>query len=79
MRFWIISAITGLRLITSASPFAQGADQNTRQQIDQIVAAYHENWNNHNAAGIAGLYTKDGVLVTPSAKVVIAGVTVTAY
>ncbi len=65
----IIGAIAALSLTTPVS--AQGVDQNTRQQIEKIVVAYHENWNNHNAAGIAGLYTKDGVLVTPSAKVVI--------
>jgi ketosteroid isomerase-like protein len=44
--------------------FAQGVDQNTKQQIDKIIAAYHEAWNSHNAAGIAALYTKDGIAVT---------------
>jgi len=50
--------------------FAQGVDQNTKQQIEKPIAAYHEAWNNHNAAGIAALYTKDGILVTQSPKVV---------
>jgi uncharacterized protein (TIGR02246 family) len=59
---WMFAAIAALSLTTSAS--AQGVDQNTRQQIEKVIAAYHENWNNHNAAGIADLYTKDGVLVT---------------
>lgn len=62
MRSWIISAIAVLSIATSA--FAQGVDQNTRQQIEKVIAAYHDNWNNHNAAGIADLYTDDGVLVT---------------
>lgn len=62
MRSWIISAIAVLSIATSA--FAQGVDQNTRQQIEKVIAAYHDNWNNHNAAGIADLYTSDGVLVT---------------
>ena len=44
---WIISAIA-VSLTTSA--FAQGVDQNTRQQIEQLVTTYRENWNNHNAA-----------------------------
>jgi uncharacterized protein (TIGR02246 family) len=59
---WIISPIIAIGLITSAP--AQGVDQNTKQQIEQIIAAYHDAWNNHNAAGIANLYTNDGILVT---------------
>ena len=59
---WVISAIAVFGLAFSAS--AQQVDQNTRQQIEKVIAAYHENWNNHNAAGIADLYTNDGVLVT---------------
>ena len=72
MRSWIISAIAALSFTTSAAS-AEQVDQNTRQQIERIVTAYHENWNNHNAAGIAGLYTKDGVLVTQAPKVVKTG------
>jgi uncharacterized protein (TIGR02246 family) len=65
MRSWIVNAITALGVITSvSSASAQGVDQNTRKQIEQILAAYHENWNNHNAVGIASLYVDDGVLVT---------------
>ena len=67
MRFSIILAFTALGLITSAS--AQQIDQNTRQQIERIAAAYVEDWNKHDAAGIAALYTKDGVLVTPTGAV----------
>jgi uncharacterized protein (TIGR02246 family) len=59
---WMFAAIAVLSLTTSA--FSQGVDQNTRQQIEKMTAAYHDNWNNHNAAGIADLYTNDGVLVT---------------
>jgi uncharacterized protein (TIGR02246 family) len=59
---WIILAFAAFSLTTPVS--AQGIDQNTRQQIEKTIAAYHENWNNHNAAGIADLYTNDGVLVT---------------
>jgi uncharacterized protein (TIGR02246 family) len=67
MRSSIIVAFTALGLITSAS--AQQIDQNTRQQIERIAAEYAENWNKHDAAGIAALYTKDGVLVTPTGAV----------
>ena len=62
MRSSIVVAFTTLGLITSAS--AQEIDQNTRQQIERIAAAYVENWNKHNAAGVAALYAKDGVQVT---------------
>src|SRR6516164_413455 len=65
---WIISPIIAIGLTTSAP--AQGVDQNTKQQIDQIIAAYHDAWNNHNAAGIAGLYTKDAILVTQAPQIV---------
>jgi uncharacterized protein (TIGR02246 family) len=78
---WIISATKFLRnsvgafaaviAIGLAPPaIAQGVDANTKQQIEKIIAAYHEAWNNHNAAGIAALYTKDGIMVTQSPKVV---------
>jgi uncharacterized protein (TIGR02246 family) len=62
MRSSITVAFATLALITSAS--AQEIDQNHRQQIERIAAAYVENWNKHDAAGVAGLYAKDGVLVT---------------
>ena len=48
----------------------QQVDQNTRQQIEQIVAEYRDAWNNHNAAEIAALYTKDGIVVTPAPQIV---------
>jgi uncharacterized protein (TIGR02246 family) len=62
MRSSIIVAFAALALITSAS--AQEIDQNHRQQIERLAAAYVENWNKHDAAGIAALYAKDGVQVT---------------
>ena len=62
MRSSFIVAFATLGLTTSAS--AQQIDQNTRQQIERIAAAYVENWNKHDAAGVAALYAKDGVQVT---------------
>jgi uncharacterized protein (TIGR02246 family) len=60
---WIISPIIAIGLTTSA-PAQQQVDQNTRQQLDSLYAAYHDNWNKQDGAGIASLYTPDGVLVT---------------
>jgi hypothetical protein len=51
--YWIISALAAVALTTSA--VAQGVDQNTRQQIEQLVTTYRANWNKQDAAGIAGL------------------------
>jgi uncharacterized protein (TIGR02246 family) len=62
MRSSVIVAFVTLALLASAS--AQQIDQNTRAQIERIAAAYVENWNKHDAAGIAALYTKDGVQVS---------------
>jgi ketosteroid isomerase-like protein len=59
----IAAAIAVLGLATVEAS-AQQVDQNTRQQIEQLSATYHENGNNHDAAGVAGLFTKDGVLVS---------------
>jgi uncharacterized protein (TIGR02246 family) len=67
MRSSIIVAFAAIGLITSAS--AQQIDQKTRQQIARIAAAYVENWNKHNAAGVAAHYAKDGVLVTGTGAV----------
>ena len=66
MRFWIMSAFAAVSFATPLS--AQQAD--LRQQIEQILTAYTGNFNKGDAAGVAGLYTKDGILVTPSAKIV---------
>ena len=62
MRSSIIVAFAAFGLITSVS--AQEVDQTHRQQIEQLAAAYVENWNKHDAAGVAALYAKDGAQVT---------------
>jgi ketosteroid isomerase-like protein len=65
---WIISPIIAIGLTTSAP--AQGVDQNTKQQIEQGIAAYHNAWNKQDAAGIAAVYTSDGVFVGSDVKAV---------
>jgi uncharacterized protein (TIGR02246 family) len=34
--------------------------------MESVVSSYAENFNKQNASGIAGLYTKDGVLISPA-------------
>ena len=67
----IVSAIAAVGLTTPAS--AEQADPSTRQQIERITDAFAENWNKQDAAGIAGLFTKDGVIVTSNARAVDTG------
>jgi uncharacterized protein (TIGR02246 family) len=66
MRPYWTSTIAAICFAASAS--AQQVDQSMRQQIERLAAAYTENWNKQDAAGIAGLYTRDGVLVTSTVK-----------
>ena len=57
-----VIAFVAIGIMTSAS--AQEVDQTHRQQIERLAAAYVENWNKHDAAGVAALYAKDGVHVS---------------
>ena len=68
---WIISAIAAMGLAASAS--AQEVDQNTRQQIEKIDAAFVEGYSKQDAAGIAGQFAKDGILVVAIGKHVYTG------
>ena len=71
MRSLIITAIAVLTIATPVS--AQGVDQGTRQQIERLAVTYAENFNKQDVAGIAGLYTNDGVLVSQGPRVVKTG------
>src|ERR1700680_3667341 len=64
MRAYQIVPIIVIALAPPAS--AQQSDRSLRHQIESVVSSYAENCNNQNASGIAGLYTKDGVLVSPA-------------
>ena len=70
---WIISVIAAMGL--AAPAFAQQLDQNsaTRQQIEQISAGFEKGYEKQDAAGIAGLFAKDGVLLTAIGKHVYRG------
>ena len=49
-----------------SAPALAADDQSGKQEVDKIVAAYTESFNKQNTAGIAELFTKDGVLVNPT-------------
>ena len=57
----------------AGSASAQQVDQNTRQQIEKIAAAFQEGYIKQDAAAIAGLFTKDGILIVPVGKHVYSG------
>jgi uncharacterized protein (TIGR02246 family) len=63
---WIISIVGAVGLATPAS--AQQVDQTTRQQIEQINAEFEKGYEKQDAAGIAKLFAKDGVLVAAIGK-----------
>src|SRR5258708_24637281 len=69
MRAYQIVPIIVIALALPAS--AQQSDRSLRHQIESVVSSYAENFNKQNASGIAGLYTKDGVLVTFRRKIVL--------
>jgi ketosteroid isomerase-like protein len=50
-------------LIAVSSGQAVAADENFKQQVEKIAAAYSENFNKQNAAGIAALYATGGMHV----------------
>jgi uncharacterized protein (TIGR02246 family) len=62
MRAYRIVPIIAIALALPAS--AQQSD--LRQQIESVASSFAENFNKQNASGIAGLFTKDGVLVNPT-------------
>ena len=59
----IILAIAAIGVAAPAS--AQQVDQNTRQQIEKIIATFDEGYSKQDAARIAGVFAKDGVLIVP--------------
>jgi uncharacterized protein (TIGR02246 family) len=44
----------------------QSVDPNVRQAIERVSAMYKECSNKGDAAGVAGVFTKDGVLISQS-------------
>ncbi len=60
----------------AASASAEQVDQNTRKQIEEVAVAYAAAIGKQDAAAVAVLYAREGVLVTqaaPGAKTVKSG------
>ena len=45
---------------------AKAVDPSVRKAVEQISAAYKEHFNKNDAAGVAKLFTKDGLLISQS-------------
>ena len=58
-----IATIALISFTISAS--AHVVDQTTRQQIENLTAAFVADWNKGDAAGMASAFTPDGVAVVP--------------
>ncbi|MGA7805471.1 nuclear transport factor 2 family protein [Bradyrhizobium sp.] len=52
--------------ILSAPAVAADADQGLKMEAEKIAAAYAENFNQRNSAGIAALYATGGIAVNPT-------------
>jgi uncharacterized protein (TIGR02246 family) len=44
----------------------RAVDPNVRKAVEGISAKYKEHFNKNDAAGVAALFTKDGLLISPS-------------
>jgi hypothetical protein len=45
---------------------AQTSGGSTQAAIERLTVAYMEQFNNHNAAGLAALFVKDGAIIAPT-------------
>jgi uncharacterized protein (TIGR02246 family) len=46
----------------------RAADPNVREAVEHISASYKEYFNKNDAAGVAALFTKDGVIISQSSE-----------
>jgi uncharacterized protein (TIGR02246 family) len=69
----LLVPLVGLAISFALPTYAQQkdlADPQTTQKILAIIKALVEGYNNHDAAAIAALYTRDAVLVTDSGPII---------
>ena len=63
MRLCWVFGVATVACVLPAS--AQQVDQNLRQQIELLSTTYVDLYNGGDATGLAGLFTKDGLFVSP--------------
>ena len=61
----ILSAIVGLIAFAISMPSHAHEQAEAEKAVAAVVAAYIEKYNSKDAAGVAALYTEDGILVPP--------------
>lgn len=59
--------LIGLAMPATAQQTGSTAEQNALRMVEAFNVKYIEAYNNKDAAGVASLYTEDGVLVPPGA------------
>ena len=73
MKTRLLGVLVGMAISFALPTYAQQkdlADPQTTQKILAIIKALVEGYNNHDAAAIAALYTRDAVLVTDSGPII---------
>jgi ketosteroid isomerase-like protein len=61
-------ALSALLAVGLAVPvFAKPVDHHTRTEIDELVTAYADHFNQHDLAGVTALLTADAVIVSATA------------
>ena len=61
-----LSYIACLTLALLVAPAVAAENQSGKQEAEKIAAAFTENFDKQNSAGISSLFTSDGVLVNPT-------------
>jgi hypothetical protein len=59
-------ALCLLITVFSVSAVAADESQGLKQEVQKVAATYAENFNKHDAAGIAALYVSGGMHVNPN-------------
>lgn len=61
-----LSIILASSIIFLSPAAAVAADATVKQEVEKIASAYAENFNKHDASGVAALFASGGVLVNPT-------------
>jgi uncharacterized protein (TIGR02246 family) len=62
----LVAIVIGAAMVTAAS----AGDDDIANAADKLGHSYDENYNRHDAAGMAAIYAQDGVLVSPGGAII---------